>query len=66
MGVDSIDDCTEMYGGPVDEAGILAELDEFNDCTDPGGHVWLAQGGEVRCIHCPAVAMPVYATREAE
>lgn len=64
--IDSIDDCTEVYGEPVDDETILTDLDRNNTCTDPGGHVWLASGGDVRCLHCPAVAMPVYASREAE
>lgn len=66
VGVDSIDDCTEVYGDPVDDETILTGLDLDNTCADAGGHVWLAKDGDVRCIHCPAVAMPVYASREAK
>jgi hypothetical protein len=64
--IDSIDDCTEVYADPADDETILTELDLNNDCSDPGGHVWLAKDGEVRCIHCDRPAMPVYASREAE
>jgi hypothetical protein len=31
---------------------IYSDLDEHNDCTDPGGHAWLADNGIVWCIHC--------------
>ena len=52
----------------VDEAGILAQLDESNSCSDPGDHLWLTNmnDGETRCVHRKMPAMPVYATREIE
>jgi hypothetical protein len=65
IGLDSIDDCTEVYAEPVDDETIFTDLDLNNDCRDPGGHLWLL-GKDVRCVHCGAPAMPVYATREAE
>jgi hypothetical protein len=61
-----IDDCDLVYGAPVDDESIFTDLDLNNDCKDPGGHVWLAEDRDVRCIHCKAPAMPVYASREAE
>jgi hypothetical protein len=42
-----IDDCLEVYGAPIDDATIFAELNLNNDCIDAGGHLWLAQGGDV-------------------
>jgi hypothetical protein len=39
-----LDDCFEVY----DDAAIFAHLDAFNDCIDAGGHVWLAENGDVR------------------
>jgi hypothetical protein len=64
--INGVDDCTEVYGEPIDDASIFAHLDEFNDCIDPGGHVWLAENGDVRCVHCGVPAMPMKASREAE
>jgi hypothetical protein len=61
-----LDDCFEVYGAPIDDAAIFAHLDEFNDCIDAGGHVWLAENCDVRCIHCKVPVMPVKARREAE
>lgn len=60
-----IDDCFVVYGEDLVDEVIFADLDEHNDCTDPGGHVWLADRGEVCCIHCKVLAMPVKASREA-
>lgn len=45
-----IDDCKEVYG----DREIFDTLDDDNDCTDAGGHVYLGQCGEVRCIYCGA------------
>jgi hypothetical protein len=42
-----IDDCLDVWGAPIDDATIFAELDLNNDCIDAGGHLWLAQGGDV-------------------
>lgn len=64
VGLDCVDDCTEVHGDVIDDEVILADLDAHNDCSNPGGHVWLADRGEVRCIHCKAPAMPVKASRE--
>jgi hypothetical protein len=66
VGLESVDDCTEVYGAPIDDATIFAHLDEFNDCADAGGHVWLAENGDVRCIHCGVPAMPGKASRETQ
>jgi hypothetical protein len=67
VGIDSIDDCTEMYAD-VDLFAVIDRLDESNTCTDPGDHLWLTDKttGETACVHCRAPATPVYATREAE
>jgi hypothetical protein len=65
IGLESVDDCTEVYGEPIDDESIFSDLDLNNDCRDPGGHLWLL-GKDVRCVHCGVPAMPVYATREAD
>ncbi len=64
--IDSIDDCTEVYAD-VDLNTVIDRLDESNTCTDPGDHLWLTDKatGETACVHCNALAMPVYASREA-
>jgi hypothetical protein len=59
-----LDDCFVVYGEDLVDEVIFADLDEHNDCTDPGSHVWLADRGEVRCVHCKVLAMPVKASRE--
>ena len=41
-------DATEVYG----DREILDLLDESNDCDHPGGHLYLTQCGETRCVHC--------------
>lgn len=73
--IDAVDDCTDVYADDdVDLDAILTDLDLNNDCSDAGGHVWLASSrrwfwcGEhnVRCIHCGKPGMPVKGTREAE
>jgi hypothetical protein len=61
-----LDDCCLVYGDPIDDETFFAELDEFNDCIDTGGHVWLALNNDVHCIHCGVLAMPMKASREAE
>ena len=63
---DDFEDATLAYGDEIDLTTIFDLLDLDNDCTDAGGHVWLAQGGDVKCVHCSMPAMPVYRTREAE
>lgn len=60
-----IEDCTEVCGDDVSLDLILEDLDMNNKCTDPGGHVWLAENGGARCIYCKTDAMPVKASREA-
>lgn len=66
-GIDSIDDCTEVYGD-VDLDTVIDRLDTENNCTDPGDHLWLTDAwtGETTCVHCGVPAMPVKAMREAE
>jgi hypothetical protein len=67
IGVDSIDDCSEVYAD-VDLFAVIDRLDADNTCTDPGDHLWLTDKvtGETRCVHCDTPAMPVKASREAE
>jgi hypothetical protein len=60
-----LDDCPAVYGDEMVDEMIFTDLDEHNDCSNAGGHLWLAKDGDVRCVHCPAVAMPVKASREA-
>ena len=31
---------------------LLELLDRLNDCSDPGGHVYLSKDDKVTCIHC--------------
>ena len=67
IGIDSLDDCTEVYGEAIDDEAILTGLDLDNSCSHPGGHLWLThRPDDVRCVHCGVPAMPVYAGREAE
>jgi hypothetical protein len=64
---EDIDDCELVYADqPVDDETIFTALDLDNDCSHPGGHLWAKFGDDTVCVHCEAVAMPVYRTREAE
>lgn len=51
---DPIADATEVYGGKefYDDRAIYDLLDVDNDCTNAGGHLFLTQCGETRCVHC--------------
>lgn len=46
---DTFELSTEVYGDDIETSHDL--LDE-HDCIEPGGHVFLARCGNVRCIHC--------------
>jgi len=35
--INDVDDCTEVYDEPIDDASIFVHLDEFNNCRDPVG-----------------------------
>jgi hypothetical protein len=48
-----------------DDTSIVDLLDEFNDCADPGGHVFVVQGGDVKCAHCPRAFAMVFAGRKS-
>lgn len=39
----------------IGDTDIFDLLDEHNTCIDPGGHVFLADCGCVKCIHCEKV-----------
>lgn len=45
---DHFEDATESYG----DREIFDLLDADNDCVDAGGHVFLADHGQVTCIRC--------------
>lgn len=51
---DPIADATEVYGGRefYDDRAIYDLLDVDNDCSNAGGHLYLTQCGETRCVHC--------------
>lgn len=49
-----IDDCHEVYGDRWDDDVLDELLARYNDCTDPGGHIFVAEGGECHCMHCGA------------
>ncbi|HLH95060.1 MAG TPA: hypothetical protein VKW08_08070 [Xanthobacteraceae bacterium] len=61
-----IEDCIAVYGDDLVDEVILIDLDINNSCADPGGHVFLTENGEVKCMRCGRPGMPVYAMRESE
>lgn len=48
---DGFEDATAVYGDDIETSHDLLEE---HDCVEPGGHLFLAKCGNVRCIHCGA------------
>lgn len=49
---DNIDGAREVYADDVGDTATYDLLDCDNTCIDPGGHVFLADCGMVKCIYC--------------
>lgn len=55
---DDIDGCSYVYAEATSDREIFDFLDEHNDCSDAGGHVYLIQNGTCQCVHCPDRGFP--------